>query len=466
MSEKPALPLGKQLLYAVGQLGWSTLLNLIGLQLVYFYLPPENAGIPYFITQATFLLVLNAIVLITASGRLLDAITDPIIASWSDRSTNPRGKRIPFMAMGAVPAAVLCFLMFVPPVRGESTLNIVWLFVMQALFYIAITFYVTPFFALLPELSRNEKDRLNLSMWISVTYALGLIVASQSPALAGVFKGLFKLNDRVLELQMAFGATAVLAAVLMLVPVFTLDERTYSNSQPSTVPLMQALRHTFSNPHFRFYVVADMAYFTSLAIINTGFLYYVTVLLEQPEEMVGVLLPLTVILALAFYPVVTALAQRIGKKRLVVFAFSALSLVFFAVFFLGNGIPFVPKDVQGYVIVIIYAIPGLGFLGVLPNAILADIATHDTLQTGTAQEGMFFAARTLLQKFGQTFGVVLFAILTSFGRDIGNDLGIRLSGVFGFALCALAAFIFLRYREQTVLAEIQQMQQAAKSGKQ
>ena len=94
----------------------------------------------------------------------------------------------------------------------------------------------------------------------------------------------------------------------------------------------------------------------------------------------------------------------------------------------------------------------LAFLGVLPNAVLADIAEFDATETGEPREGMFFASRTLMQKFGQTFGVMSFAMLTSLGRDVGDDLGIRLSGVVGFALCAVAAVVFARYDEATVTA--------------
>ena len=134
MKAKPSLPLSKQIYYAIGQLGWATLSNIIGLQLVFFYIPPADAGLPTFITQATFLLVLNAIVLIAASGRVLDAITDPLIASWSDRSTSPRGKRMSFMRLGAIPAALFCFLMLVPISQQQSAINIVWLVIVHALF--------------------------------------------------------------------------------------------------------------------------------------------------------------------------------------------------------------------------------------------------------------------------------------------------------------------------------------------
>ncbi|MEX1288389.1 MAG: MFS transporter, partial [Acidimicrobiia bacterium] len=82
----------------------------------------------------------------------------------------------------------------------------------------------------------------------------------------------------------------------------------------------------------------------------------------------------------------------------------------------------------------------------------ADIAEFDANATGEPREGMFFASRTLMQKFGQTFGVMSFAMLTSLGRDVGDDLGIRLSGVVGFALCAVAAVVFARYDEAKVTA--------------
>lgn len=450
MSKKTKLPLRLQLLYAVGQLGWATLTNIIGLQLVYFYIPPSDAGLPVFITQATFLVVLNAIVLVAASGRLLDAITDPLIASFSDRTENPKGKRIPFMRYGAIPAALFCFLMFLPP-SDSSAINIVWLVIVQALFYIALTTYVTPYFALLPELSRDANDRLNLSTWISITFALGIVLAAQVPVIAGLFP-----FENAQSIQAAIALLCVIAALLMLVPVFTLDEKMYSDSEPSNVPMMAALRETFGNIHFRYYVIADFSYFTAITIISTGLLYYITVLLLQEEGLVGLLLTITVLLSFVIYPLVNVLAKRVGKKILVVGAFFLMSGVFALIYFLGNGIP-LSNMAQAYLIVLVYAVP-LAFLGVLPNAILADIATHDALETGKPKEGMYFAARTLAQKFGQTFGVLIFAMMTTFGKDIGNDTGIRLSGVVGFVLCFLAGMIFLRYQEAQVLSEIQTME--------
>ena len=457
METKTSLPFGKQIAYAIGQFGWSLLINVISLELVYFYLPPKDAGLPYLITQVTFLGVLNAITLIAASGRFFDAIVDPIIASLSDRSKNPRGRRIPFMLAGALPATVFFILMFLPPVREVSSINIIWLLITQILFYISFTFYVTPFFALLPELGHNANERLNLSTWISITYALGIILAAQTPMLADIYQNSFGSASRLQALQYAVGTMGVIALILMLVPIFTIDEKKYCVGEPSTVPLLEALKSTFRNPNFKFYVVADFSYFMGLTIINTGLLYYITVLLLQQEALVGTLLAAMILISFVFYPAVNILAKKTGKKILVVAAFLVMSFVFLAVYFLGK-FPF-DNQLQAYLVVVTYALP-LSFLSVLPNAILADIAEHDALRSGERKEGMFFAARTLMQKFGQTFGILIFAMLTSFGKDIGNDLGIRLSGLVGFGLCLLASIVFARYNEKCLLNETAQMQAA------
>ena len=79
-------------IFAVGQLGWSTLSGIISAWLVTFYLPTSDdmaAGARQYITPGLiiggFLTILG---LITALSRVFDAVTDPWIASLSDRSKN------------------------------------------------------------------------------------------------------------------------------------------------------------------------------------------------------------------------------------------------------------------------------------------------------------------------------------------------------------------------------------------
>lgn len=449
MIDQKTIPLSKQWVYAIGQLGWSTLINVINLQLVFFYIPPEGAGIPFFISQVVFLAVLNVLTLIAASGRLLDAITDPLIANWSDQYKSPSGRRIPFMKWSIVPSILFCVLMFHPVSPIMSITNIVWLFGTQALFYVSLTFYVTPYFALIPELGHTPKLRLNLSTWISITYALGIIVASQVPIIGKIISALLGQSSTVDSIQNGVLVVAIIAGVCMLVPVLFLNENAYvQKPKPNNLSITQAVRHTFNNKHFKYYVVADFSYFMGLTIVMTGLLYYITVLLGLEESLMGILLPLMVLISFVFYPLVNLLAKRFGKKPFVVGSFLFMSIVFSISWFLGK-LPIAPES-QAYLLIMCFAIP-VAFLGILPNAILADIADKDARDTGIKQEGMFFASRTLMQKFGQTTGVFIFAALTSFGKDVGDDLGIRLSAVAGALLCVFAGLYFMNYNEEEII---------------
>ncbi|MFN3704490.1 MAG: MFS transporter, partial [Thermoflexales bacterium] len=304
------------------------------------------------------------------------------------------------------------------------------------------------------ELGHTSTRRLNLSTWISITYALGIIVAAQTPSLADAVQATLGIESRMTAIQIAIGTLALLAFLLMLVPTIFIHERRYCRSQPSSVPFVPALRETFRNRYFRYYVIADFSYFMGLAIINTGLLFYVTVLLDLAEALVGSLLAIMVLSSFLFYPLVNLLARKLGKKLLVVLSFFTMSAVFLGVYFLGR-FP-LPAEAQAYALVLVYAVP-LAFLGVLPNAILSDIAEHDRLKTGDAKEGMYFAARTLMQKVGQTLGIFTFAALLTFGKDPSNDLGVRLSGVVGFVLCFAAGAIFTLYQESRLLEEMRQL---------
>ena len=87
-------------LFAIGQLGWSTLSGIISNWLVYFYMPSEEViarGMPLFITQGIVFAGMTVIGLITALCRLVDGFIDPFIASRSDSLNHPLGRRIPFL---------------------------------------------------------------------------------------------------------------------------------------------------------------------------------------------------------------------------------------------------------------------------------------------------------------------------------------------------------------------------------
>ncbi len=443
-----ALPLWKKVMYALGQFGWSLGSFSVGNLLVYFYLPPESGSraiFPSFIHQGYILGFLTVIGLIFAFGRIWDAFTDPWIAGLTDRSTSPFGRRRKFLAIGALPFAFLGVLAFVPPVAGESVLNTVWLFVVVTLFYWFMTMYVTPFFAWMSELGHNPKERLFLSTLISITWALGFATGSQAPALQSHFEATMAA---VPAFQLTVAIFAGIAAVLMYLPVIFIDERRYCEPNISTEGTFQAVMSAFRNRNFLFFTLSDLTYWSALTFITTGLVYYVTILLGLDKSVYSQLMLVLFALSFLFYVPVNLIAQKLGKKKLLIIAFVLYAAVFVIVFPLGRW-PMEPI-VQAYLLMVLASMP-LAIFGILPNAIIADIAEADGIRTGNFKAGIFFGARTFMSKVGQMLGALIFPSMLLLGKSPGNDIGVRLTGVVAFGFCAAGFFLFLKYNEKEVL---------------
>jgi GPH family glycoside/pentoside/hexuronide:cation symporter len=445
------LPFSKQIAYACGMIGWSIMTNTIIVMLPYFYLPPSGSGLTPFVPQLLLFGVLNIMSVIAASGRLVDAFYDPFIGSLSDKSENKKGRRIPFMKWAVLPAALFCALTFCPPEKTESIHNAIWLTVTLILFFMGATTYIIPYNALLPELTDTAAEKVKLSSFQQVGFVIGIIISALVNNIADLVQNIFHVLSRDSAVQYTIWGVCVFAGLIMLVPVFAIDESKYAAStKPAHLPVLLAIRKTFSQRNFKYYLISDFSYYMALSIISSGLLFFVTVLLHLPESMGGLLMLTMVLGSLVFYPVINYVSKRQGKKPIVLFSFALLSLIFAMIYFLGK-FPVSPK-VQVYTLVLCAAFP-LASLGILPNAILAEIAEKDAKETGENREGMFFAVKYLFVKLGQTLGIALFAFLTVYGKDPGHDYGLRLNGICGFALCLIAFFFFMRFREKKPVPE-------------
>lgn len=440
----PELSFRRQIGYTFGMLGWSIQINIISVMLIYFYVPPSNSGLSVLVPQTAILGIFTIMSFIAASGRLLDAITDPLIAYWSDRFEHPRGRRIPFMAVALIPATICCIGMFFPPSGQESLANAWWLTAAQAGFYLFMTIYIVPYNALLPELAPEGEEQVRLSVWLSFAFVLGVIISSQTPALGQWLFDEQWLPDKASALQWAIALQAILAGVYMVVPVLVVDERQLLQSSPMTLPPRLALRQILTNHNFFIFIAADFAYFVSLTLISGGLLYILKVLLGLEESIGGQVMGVLVLMSLLFYPVTGRLVHQVGKKKLILFSLLWQGALLAGIFFFGR-IPLSPK-VQIFGFAVLASLPA-AFLGILPYAVIAEIAGRDARETGQQKEAMYFAIRNFSAKLGQTVGIMAFAILTRFGKDPGDDLGIRLAGVFGACLCLAAGMVFMKFRE-------------------
>jgi GPH family glycoside/pentoside/hexuronide:cation symporter len=326
---------------------------------------------------------------------------------------------------------------------SENPANLKWLLIIQAGFYIFITLYIVPYNALMPELARTKDQKLTISMFLSLAFVTGMIIASQIPFLAD---SLASQNTGIShnDYRMAVLIVNIAAIALMAVPFLVINERKYCSSEPSGVNVITSLKIVLSNRPFMLFVIADASFFITLAIITSGALYYVKVLLGLSEIAGSFFLGGMIILSLYFYPLVVKLTKTWGKKRLILISFAIFIFLFLWISKMGE-LPISPYLHLG-ILALFAAFPS-AVLGILPYAIIAESAEKSTRETGENTEAMFFAVRTFADKFGQTLGIAGFAVLMIYGKDPGNDLGIRLSAIMGLVVCLIAFLVFLFWKE-------------------
>lgn len=445
------LTTGKIWQFAAGQFGWAMLSGIISNWLVYFYQPDEAAisqGQTVFIPQGLAILgIITVIGGITALGRVFDAFTDPMIASLSDRCTSKNGRRIPFLKWASLPLALATVLVFWSPVNEKSWINAVFLLVMVLAYYLFITAYCTPYNALISELGHTQQERLNISTAISFTFIAGTAVAYLAPAIWGIF---VPALGRVGAIRLTFTVMAAIAWLCMLVPVFCIREKEYVNTVPVQESAFHSLAATFRNGEFRKFVGSDIFYWIALTMFQTGLPFFVTSLLKLPETMTTLYFVGMTALSVLFYLPVNKLTPKFGKKRMLLFAFVMFSTAFFYTGFMGK-IPFLSASAQGFVLMVFAALP-MAIFGILPQAMVADIAESDSVTTGSNREGMFFAARTFAFKLGQSLSMLIFTAVSTIGTATGA--GYRIAA-FGAALfCGIGAVLLVFYNENKINAVI------------
>ncbi len=449
-------------IFAVGQLGWSILSGLINAWLVTFYLPTtqdvEKGAHFYLPTGLIIFGILTILGLIAFICRIFDAVTDPWIASLSDRSTNPKGRRIPFMKRAAIPFAVIAVLVFFAPVNGVSGVNIAWVLCTLILFYLFMTMYCTPYNALISEFGKTQEDRMYISTAISLTFFFGTLIAYLPFVFAGVLQGMavsFAWSYRA-----CFIVLAIVALVCMLIPVFKLNEKEFVDAVPSDSNAIKSLGKTFQNKEFVKFAASDIAYWIGLTLFQTGLPFFVKVSMELDASWAMYLLGGMTVLSACFYPIVSKLVSKFGKKKLVITGFLGLALAYVVTALIGV-IPGFKGIVPGILIVVISAFP-MALLGIIPQAIVADVAEQDAIVTGEKREGMFFAARTFAMKMGQSVAMLVFTSLAVLGttQDLkSNDLtaspiGLRIVAIVAICFCVLGAVILAAYDEKKVMKTI------------
>ena len=426
-AEPDRLPLATTVLYGLPTLGMGCMV----LILMLFFLK---------YTTDVLLIAPATMGLIFGLSRIWDAISDPLVGYWSDRTRSRWGRRRPWLLLSSLPIALLFLMLWSPPARLEGFGLTLWMAVAVFGFFSASTLFFIPHHALGAELSNQHHDRTrvfgvrHLFFGIGTAAAvLGIAVLNQAP------------DPRATALRLAAPVGLVTAALIILA-VSRLRERPENWGRGATSPFA-AFADVWANPHARrllFVFLISSLGGASLAVLAPFAVEYV---IEAPG-----LLPyffgFYFVPAYLLVPVWLPLSRRFGKKNLWLFAMVLSALGYGSLSLLGPG-----DGAWMSAIAVVIGIGG-GCGQMMGPSVQADVIDYDELRTGQRKEGAYFAAWSFTFKAAGGMGFMLAGLMLELSGFEPNAVQsettkLALRAMFGLLPCAcylIGALVFWRFR--------------------
>ena len=271
---------GKIFALCLGDFARGLINGIITTYLLTFFIPTNsNTTLPQFFMKAALTMAI-----IRGIGTVIDAVTDPWVASLSDNSKAKSGRRISFMRWSAVPYGLFCLLIFFPPVAGSSVINAIWVGVMLALYYLFSTLYNIPYSALQAEVVAEPRKRVFLYSVVSLLY----VVSSAMVFCTSMIKSILMKNgiEEMWALRIPFIVFCVLGGIAALIPAFVIKEKDYVEPKEYHQSIWDALKATVSYPNFAIITVGYLIMWIAFTFFNTAEVYYITNLLNLGDEWV------------------------------------------------------------------------------------------------------------------------------------------------------------------------------------
>ncbi len=365
--------------------------------LLYFYLPPEGQGI------SLVPLAFYGIVILIA--RIVNATVTPPIGYWSDNLRSKWGRRIPFMFIASLPLVILFFLLWTPPVQGESMTNLIYLGVILVFFNIAQNLVIIPLGSLLPELADTDRHRVRLTAWSASFQLIGIILAGVAGLLIG----------RLGYVSMALIFGAIILPLLYL-PFSVLREKPGRQIEAEhRIGFLQSIRITITNRAFLMLTATGICFWTATTFLMQSIPYIVTEICQQNIATTTYFYIVAVLPLLACYPLVNWLSTRYGKWKVFSGSLLASAIVLPGLMLIGEWLP-IPLLSQGLIWIALQAIAMSG-VTMLPQAFAAEITDYDETITGQRREGAYYSAWSLLGQVISGVAALVLSLLVLVGTQ-------------------------------------------------
>jgi GPH family glycoside/pentoside/hexuronide:cation symporter len=356
--------------------------------------------------------------LVIMAALLIDAVIDPAVGFFSDRTRSSWGRRHPWMYASALPIMIGWILLWNPPAGASQTMVLVWLFVVAVLVRSAVSAYEVPSVALTPELTSDYDERTRIMAYrylFGWAGGLTMLVSAYTVFLAPTAAFPNGLLNRA-----GYGSFALAGALLMGLAILVSAGGTHREIRnlPRPPIVRQTLRENFRelgqtvrNRAFAVLMLASLCAYTNQGIgyALSNYLYsYVWGFKGAVFAYLTVSLFAGVVVAFVVAP---RLGKRGGKPR-----------VAMAAVLLGGTIQTLP-----YWLRLAGVFPAVGSRELLPvlfgcfilstacnvsafilgASMMADVVEDSEIRTGRRSEGVFFAGSFFVQKC--TSGIGIFA---------------------------------------------------------
>jgi GPH family glycoside/pentoside/hexuronide:cation symporter len=441
--------------YALGSAGYLITDRVIVTIAVYFYLPPPGRGLESQVSTEVFAGVFTVFGLAMLLGRVVDSIADPLVGHASDRSRSPLGRRRVFLVAGILPMVAAPLLLFWPPASPGHPLNALWLAFWLMVYFVAFTVYVAPYLALIPELAETEEARVRLSrLLVLVGFPLGVGFGS---TWALWYDGFLALElTPVAALRVVIVGACLTAAVFCLAPILAVDERRFTRSQPTDLPLREAFARTVRNRPFLVYLIAQLSMIFGLNMVQPVMPYVATVVLGRDEAYAAWIGIATFGGMLAALPLAVRAVTRFGPKRVMLASLVGFGAAMSLLGGLRSAVPGGDGDTRNLWLVWSSALamgPPLAGLQVVPHVLLSQLIDYDQARTGANRAAMYYGMQGFLTKW--MYGVSLWGLtflLARFGNSPEVPWGVVLVGPVAGIACIVSSLLFVRYPEREILA--------------
>ena len=434
--------------------------GMIGNYLLYFFQPTAKSGLPMLLPENKLLGFVTVMALITALGKIVDAITDPLVASLSDKCTHKEGRRIPFLKKAAIPYALSVLLIFYAPFTYGSIANAIWVGIFLVVYYTSYTFYFIPRNALVPEIITDAKERVGY-YGISTAFFMG---SSSFMYAATLFVNILKNIgfSPLASWRIVFTFFAAIGLICVLLSATALKEKEYvkENTKPKD-SLLKSFGVVLRNHNFILYGLGDLFSGVSMAFFQTAMLYYITLLLNVPESQSFLVMLSAIGVALCLFPAIVKFSRKYNKKALIVAASIVFTIVF-AFIYVGDKIAALAPGHElmvGLMLGVVVAFP-FAAINILPQSMLSDIIQEDSLKSGVNREGIFSATKTFIEKIASAVAMMVVSSVLVIGAASGEQVGIqgvKLTGIYAGVFSLLSLVFFCFYNEKKVLHNIERL---------